>query len=109
MNVAAGTVELTDKDGVDVDALAAWLRDRGVFVGANVGAGDVVVSRFPAGHSNLTYLVDGPGKSVVLRAPPPGAANSTMITCVSLIGRPTPTTGSPGRFTVISGAVSVMP
>jgi len=65
----AGTVALTDKDRVDEAGLAAWLVDRGVF-----SAGPLVVSRFPAGHSNLTYLVEGAGKSVVLRAPPPGAA-----------------------------------
>ncbi len=68
---AAGTVALTDKDTVDVAALRAWLHDKDVF-GRNIG--DIVVTRFPAGHSNLTYLVDGPGRSVVLRAPPPGAA-----------------------------------
>lgn len=72
MEAAKGsTVALTDKDAVDVDALRVWLHDRDVFGRA---IGDIVVTRFPAGHSNLTYLVDGPRRSVVLRAPPPGAA-----------------------------------
>ncbi|MDP2343845.1 MAG: phosphotransferase family protein [Deltaproteobacteria bacterium] len=65
---APGTVALTDRDVVDVKALGAWLLARGI------GDGAVDVTRFPSGHSNLTYLVQTAGRSVVLRAPPPGAA-----------------------------------
>ena len=65
---AHGTTALTDKDVVtDPVALGAWLLERGL------GDGQAEVSRFPAGHSNLTYLVRSGGRSLVLRAPPPGA------------------------------------
>ena len=66
------TVALSEKDlikdGADAAALGAWLRQRGL------GDGDIRVTRFPAGHSNLTYLVHTQQGALVLRAPPPGAA-----------------------------------
>lgn len=68
------TKPLTGKDTVDVAVLEAWLRDRV----PGLPAGPIVVERFPAGHSNLTYLVrvgGDDGRELVLRAPPPGAAH----------------------------------
>ena len=62
------TVALSDSDRVDGAALGRWLQERGI------GDGAVDVTRFPAGHSNLTYLLRSSGRSLVLRAPPPGAA-----------------------------------
>jgi len=62
------TLPLTDKDTVDVAGLAAFLRARGVAL-----ADAVTVTRFPGGHSNLTYLVDDGALQVIVRAPPPGA------------------------------------
>jgi aminoglycoside phosphotransferase (APT) family kinase protein len=38
-----------------------------------LGWDEVRVSQFPSGHSNLTYLVEGGGKQLVLRRPPFGA------------------------------------
>ncbi len=71
-DLTAGTVALTDKDvikgAVDAAALGRWLHERGL------GDGAVDVTRFPSGHSNLTYRVQTGGRSLVLRAPPPGAA-----------------------------------
>ena len=38
-----------------------------------LGWDEVRVSQFPSGHSNLTYLVEGGGRQLVLRRPPFGA------------------------------------
>lgn len=61
------TVPLTEQDRVDTATLQRFLQER-----AGV-TGDIVVSRFPGGHSNLTYLVESAGRPLVVRAPPPGA------------------------------------
>jgi len=63
------TVPLTVADRVDVNALATFLRDAGV----DTNGVDLKVSRFPGGHSNLTYLVQAGPRRLVIRAPPPGA------------------------------------
>jgi aminoglycoside phosphotransferase (APT) family kinase protein len=64
------TVPLGERDHVDFGALAAFLAAHG----EDVGGGGVDVSRFPGGHSNLTYLLSlKNGRDLVLRAPPPGA------------------------------------
>jgi aminoglycoside phosphotransferase (APT) family kinase protein len=56
-----------DPAGIDVEAVTGWLGDR---------VGTVAPLRFErlqGGHSNLTYrVVDGTGRSVVLRRPPEG-------------------------------------
>lgn len=54
-NVRAG-------EELDARALAQFL-----------GWDEVRVSQFPSGHSNLTYLVEGGGRQLVLRRPPFGA------------------------------------
>jgi len=63
------TVPLSASDRVDVAGLAAFLRAAGV----DVDDAAFEVSRFPGGHSNLTYLVQAGPRQVVVRAPPPGA------------------------------------
>jgi len=52
---------------VDVPALRDFLRGAGVMT-----TGQLVVSQFPRGYSNLTYLLEGDGWSGVLRRPPRG-------------------------------------
>jgi aminoglycoside phosphotransferase (APT) family kinase protein len=42
-----------------------------------LGWDEVRVSQFPSGHSNLTYLVEGGGKQLVLRRPPFGSKVKT--------------------------------
>ncbi len=51
---------------LDLPALAKYL-----------GAQDVKVTQFPSGHSNLTYLVEADGQSLVLRRPPFGSKVKT--------------------------------
>jgi aminoglycoside phosphotransferase (APT) family kinase protein len=53
---------------LDVAALGAFLRDRGL-----AGGGEPEVRQFPGGYSNLTYLVQLGGRELVLRRPPFGA------------------------------------
>ena len=55
------------RPGEELDAgrLAAYLRDKLPHL-----AGSVEVEQFPAGHSNLTYLVRTGGAEYVLRRPP---------------------------------------
>jgi aminoglycoside phosphotransferase (APT) family kinase protein len=64
--VSAGPVDATRAvrpgEELDARALAQFL-----------GWDEVRVSQFPSGHSNLTYLVEGGGKQLVLRRPPFGA------------------------------------
>lgn len=57
------------RDGEELDdrALAAYLRDRSEI------EGDLEVLQFPAGWSNLTYLIRAGGRELVLRRPPHGA------------------------------------
>lgn len=66
MSAAGGNVDATRtvRAGEELDAkkLAQFL-----------GWDEVRVSQFPSGHSNLTYLVEGGGRQLVLRRPPFGA------------------------------------
>src|SRR6185503_19708872 len=57
-----GTKAVRAGEELDARALAQFL-----------GWDEVRVSQFPSGHSNLTYLVEGGGKQLVLRRPPFGA------------------------------------
>jgi aminoglycoside phosphotransferase (APT) family kinase protein len=67
---AAGEVRREDR--FDEGALAEFLRR--AFPGDALAAGgeEVQVSQFPAGHSNLTYLVRFAGREAVLRRAPRG-------------------------------------
>jgi aminoglycoside phosphotransferase (APT) family kinase protein len=56
-----------DGEGLDADRLAAYLAEH-----LPGFAGPVEVSQFRHGHSNLTYLVRGGGRELVLRRPPFG-------------------------------------
>src|SRR5207248_7383325 len=54
------------RDPVDLDALGAWLAAHDV-------VGELEVTQFPGGFSNLTYLVRVGDRELVLRRPPVGA------------------------------------
>ena len=54
------------RDPVDLDALGAWLAAHDV-------VGELEVTQFPGGFSNLTYLVRVGDRELVLRRPPLGA------------------------------------
>ena len=62
-----GTVEVSDADKMDLDALTAWFE-------ANVEGyeGPISYSKFKGGQSNPTYRIDTPGRSYVLRRQPFG-------------------------------------
>jgi aminoglycoside phosphotransferase (APT) family kinase protein len=64
--VTAGPIDATRAvrpgEELDARALAHFL-----------GWDEVRVTQFPSGHSNLTYLVEGGGKQLVLRRPPFGS------------------------------------
>jgi aminoglycoside phosphotransferase (APT) family kinase protein len=62
-----GTVEVSDKDKLDLDALTSWFE-------ANVDgyAGPITYTKFKGGQSNPTYRIDTPGASYVLRRQPFG-------------------------------------
>ena len=55
---------------LDTAALAAWLRARLVEIADDAS---IAVEQFPAGHSNLTYLVRVGEREVVIRRPPFGS------------------------------------
>ena len=55
-------------EDIDVPALSEWLETRFPPLG-----GPVRVEQFPAGHSNLTYLIHLGDRRMVLRRPPHGA------------------------------------
>jgi len=68
-------MQLTDKAGpvrpgeeINKDAVKAFLSEniRGI-------TGDIVITQFLSGFSNLTYLIDIGGQQIVLRRPPIGA------------------------------------
>jgi acyl-CoA dehydrogenase len=55
----------------DLDKLCAWLKaDKGI----ELAPASVTLTQFPAGHSNLTFLLETPRGEFVLRRPPIGAA-----------------------------------
>ncbi|MDG6078904.1 phosphotransferase family protein [Erythrobacter litoralis] len=62
-----GTVEVSDKDAMDLDALTAWFE-------ANVEGfeGPIEYSKFKGGQSNPTYRIDTPSRAYVLRRQPFG-------------------------------------
>lgn len=62
-----GTVEVTQKDALDLAALTAWFE-------ANVEGfeGPISYTKFKGGQSNPTYRIDAPGASYVLRRQPFG-------------------------------------
>ena len=62
-----GTVEVEERDKLDLDALTAWFE-------ANVEgfAGPISYSKFNGGQSNPTYKIETPGVNYVLRRQPFG-------------------------------------
>ena len=54
---------------LDVDALDAWLRANTALLGER---DTLAVKQFPAGYSNLTYLIRAGATELVLRRPPFG-------------------------------------
>ena len=62
-----GTVEVPDRDQLDLDWLTAWFAE-------NVEGfeGPISYSKFKGGQSNPTYRIDTPGQSYVLRRQPFG-------------------------------------
>jgi aminoglycoside phosphotransferase (APT) family kinase protein len=66
---ASGEVETAAPrpgEALPVEALGEWL------AGKLPGADPLVIEQFPAGHSNLTYLLRSGGSEYVLRRPPLG-------------------------------------
>ena len=62
----AETAKVREGEEIDVAALSGYLRDRMAV------AGEIEVDQFPAGSSNLTYLVRAGTAEYVLRRPPFG-------------------------------------
>ncbi len=62
-----GTVEVDERDAMDLDALTAWFE-------AHVEGfeGPIAYSKFKGGQSNPTYRIDTPARSYVLRRQPFG-------------------------------------
>ena len=62
-----GTVEVDERDAMDLDALTAWFE-------AHVERfeGPIAYSKFKGGQSNPTYRIDTPARSYVLRRQPFG-------------------------------------
>ncbi|MCU0635791.1 MAG: phosphotransferase, partial [Gemmatimonadaceae bacterium] len=58
-------------DAVDAEALAAWMH-RAVPDELPADAAPLEITQFGSGFSNLTYLVRGGPRELVLRRPPPG-------------------------------------
>ncbi len=61
------TAPIRSGEELPVDALAAYLKQQ-----LPEGAGELTVEQFPAGHSNLTYLIRQGEQEWVLRRPPFG-------------------------------------
>ncbi|MCU0646937.1 MAG: phosphotransferase family protein [Gemmatimonadaceae bacterium] len=61
-----------DEEAIDATALAAWMREA-VPEALGDGAATLAVTQFGGGFSNLTYLVRGGVRELVLRRPPRGA------------------------------------
>jgi aminoglycoside phosphotransferase (APT) family kinase protein len=62
------TIPVRADEGFDAEAVARFLRERL----AELGAAPLEVEQFPAGHSNLTYLLRSGDWEGVLRRPPLG-------------------------------------
>ncbi len=56
-------------EGLELDALAAWLREHTELLGPNA---KIEIEQFPSGYSNLTYMLRLGEAEVVLRRPPFG-------------------------------------
>lgn len=68
MSTPDKTTEVRGEDSFDVTAAHRWLAAR---VGG-LGEGPPTVRQFPGGASNLTYRLDYPDRSLILRRPPAG-------------------------------------
>jgi aminoglycoside phosphotransferase (APT) family kinase protein len=70
--MADGTIPVRPGEEIDTIALHTWLRTQ---VGAALGEPNtpLLITQFPGGHSNLTYLVRCGSHEVVLRRPPKGS------------------------------------
>jgi aminoglycoside phosphotransferase (APT) family kinase protein len=64
-----GTRAVSDRQRIDVDTLAAWLRER-----IDGFAGPLVIEQFAGGQSNPTFKLITPSRSYVMRAKPGPAA-----------------------------------
>jgi len=62
-----GTVEVEERDKLDLDALAAWFTDN-----VEGFAGPISYTKFKGGQSNPTYKIETPGANYVLRRQPFG-------------------------------------
>lgn len=58
--------------GPDPDRLAEYLARE-----PDCPAGPPIITRFPSGYSNLTYLLTWPDRELILRLPPPGTKAAT--------------------------------
>ena len=67
MTEVAGADEVRDEDRFDVDAVRAWLAERGTELAA-----DTEVRQFGGGASNLTYSLRDGSHDLILRRPPSG-------------------------------------
>src|SRR5437868_5964904 len=65
MSLAPETTSIREGEELDVDALRSYLANEGI-------RGEINISQFPAGSSNLTYLVRVGREEYVLRRPPFG-------------------------------------
>ena len=65
-------VRVRDEDSFDVAAVAAWLRDHASERWRDRLEGTPEVRQFPGGASNLTYRLDWPVETLILRRPPAG-------------------------------------
>jgi aminoglycoside phosphotransferase (APT) family kinase protein len=59
---------------IELEPLARYLREHVPEIGGNA---EISIEQFPAGHSNLTYLVHAAGRYYVLRRPPFGSKVKT--------------------------------
>ncbi len=74
MKMQGDTADVRPNEKLDLEALARYLRWH--LVGQTIKgldlSGDLEISQFPGGHSNLTYLVRAGGAELVVRRPPLG-------------------------------------
>ena len=67
MSEIDGASGVRDEDRFDIDAVRAWLAERGTEL-----AEDVAVKQFGGGASNLTYSLRDASHDLILRRPPSG-------------------------------------